>query len=225
MSFPFSISRGGRSSSPHHVLLPVSSHAARCSPVGRLDLERLNARPRSRLPARSKRRRTAAVSCSPPQPPRHPLIPHHHSHTTLSRRDNDERIPWLVAVRVRTSWACTTASGRRLARAASASSSRAPTCSTSSRSRSSSSRGRATLPSCAMSTARTRSLWAAVSASSPYPVCCPCLAVHDVCLHWACLCVHVCTSPAMRHWPAIRCLPGNRRRRCLQLRGFSDRRR
>jgi hypothetical protein len=162
----------------HSSDLSVSSQLLRCSTSRfRLDFDP----PVSGTPSRVLRRLHSPQAslpeygCGPvsllSQPPSHaPSLPLLVSHI-LSRRPpvTTQSTPWRAAVRVPTSSACTTASARRSARAASASSSRAPTCSTSSRSPSSSSRARAMLPNCATSTAHTRSSWAAVSADFPCP--------------------------------------------------------
>jgi hypothetical protein len=98
-----------------------------------------------------------------------PFFSHSHSTARCPQHHREEaRSRWPAAAHRRTWWVSTTASARRLARAASASSSRAPTCSTSSRSPSSSSRAKATRPSCATSTAPTRSWSVAVSLSLPF---------------------------------------------------------
>ena len=156
--------------------LPVPSHAARCSTQGRFRLA---------LDPPSQQRRVAfagciasfpAYGCGPvsllSQLPSHApsLPPPVHLPLPLPSIIRTPSTPWRAAARAPTSSACTTASARRLARAASASSSRAPTCSTSSRSPSNSSRARAMLPNCAMSTARTRSSWAAVSTDLAPPL-------------------------------------------------------
>ena len=116
-------------------------------------VRQISAAPRLLTPCLLPKRKAAP----PPQAPK-PLSPHHVSaaapRLSSSNRSRTPSLPWRRARP--TWWASTTGSARRSARAALASSSKAPTCSITPRSRSNSSPGRAMLPSCATSTARTR---------------------------------------------------------------------